>query len=176
MAAAVALLAGCSGGPAKPASAGQPAASHSATAGLAVGAQRKALAARYLAIAQAGNKRLEVEFDQLHREDRLRLAAAHRDLREIAATERLFDQRLPGIPFPGGDRADRAVPELGQPGKGKHDRGGGIVAVAGAAARRRAPPDGGQQAGRAGGRHPPRAARTAAARDELTRADLRATR
>jgi hypothetical protein len=65
-----------------------------------VGAQRKALAARYLAIAQAGNKRLEVEFGRLHKEDRLRLAAAHRDLLEAAATERLFDQRLLGIPFP----------------------------------------------------------------------------
>jgi len=100
MAAAVAVLAGCSGGPAKPASPGKAAASHPATAGLAAGAPREALAARYLAIAQAGNKRLEVEFDRLHEEDRLRLAAAHRDLREIAATERLFDQRLLDIPFP----------------------------------------------------------------------------
>jgi hypothetical protein len=101
MATAVAVLAGgCGGGPAKPASGGKPAASHSATAGLAVGVQRKALAARYLAIARAGNKRLEVEFDRLHKEDRLRLAAARRDLREIAATERLFDRRLLGIRFP----------------------------------------------------------------------------
>lgn len=100
MAAAVAVLAGCSGGPARPASTGRSAVSHSATAGLAVGAQRKALAARYLAIARAGNKRLEVGFDRLRTADRLRLAPAHRDLREIAATERLFDQRLLGIPFP----------------------------------------------------------------------------
>jgi len=99
-AAAVAVLAGCSGAPARPASAGKPAASHSATAGIAAGAPHKALAARYLAIAQAGNKRLEVEFNRLHEEDRLRLAAAHRDLREIAGTERLFDQRLLDIPFP----------------------------------------------------------------------------
>ena len=100
-AAAVAVLAaGCSGGPAKPASPGKPAASHSAVAGLAVGAQRKALATRYLAVAQAGNKRLEVEFDRLREEDRIRLAAAHRDLREIAATERLFDRRLLSLPFP----------------------------------------------------------------------------
>jgi len=99
MAAVVGVLAaGCSGVPAKPASPGQPTAS--AAAGLAVGAQRKALAARYLAIAQAGNKRLEVAFDRLHKEDRNRLAAAHRDLREIAATEQLFDRRLLGIPFP----------------------------------------------------------------------------
>jgi len=99
-AAAVAVLAGCSSGPARPAPAGKPAVSHSATAGLAAGAPRKALAARYLAIAQAGNRRLEVEFNRLHKEDRLRLAAAHRDLREIAGTERLFDQRLLDIPFP----------------------------------------------------------------------------
>jgi hypothetical protein len=98
-AATVVLAAGCSGGPAKPASPGKPAASHSAVAGLAVGAQRKALAARYLAVAQAGNKRLEVEFDRLREGDRIRLAAAHRDLREIAATERLFDRRLLSLPF-----------------------------------------------------------------------------
>jgi len=99
-AAAVVLAAGCNSVPAKPASPGKPAASHSAVAGLAVGAQRKALAGRYLAIALAGNKRLEAEFGRLHHEDRMRLAAARRDLREIAATERLFDRRLLGIPFP----------------------------------------------------------------------------
>jgi hypothetical protein len=88
MAAAAMLAAGCSGAPAKPASPGKAAASHSATVGLAVGAQRKTLAARYLAIAQAGNKRLEVEFDRLHDEYRMHLAAAHRD------------RRLLGIPFP----------------------------------------------------------------------------
>ena len=97
---AAVLAAGCSAGPAKPASPGRPAASDSAVAGLAVGAQRTALAARYLTVARAGNKRLEVEFDRLHEEDRMRLAAAHRDLREIAATERLFDRRLLGISFP----------------------------------------------------------------------------
>jgi len=94
------LAAGCSGVPAKTASPGQATASHAGATGLAVGAQRTALAARYLAIAQVGNKRLEVAFDRLHREDRNRLAAAHRDLREIAATERSFDRRLLGIPFP----------------------------------------------------------------------------
>jgi hypothetical protein len=101
MATAIAVLAaGCSGGPAQPAAAGRPSASRRATPGLAAGAQRAALAARYLAIAQAGNRRLEVDFDRLHEGDRRRLAAARRDLREIAATERLFDQRLLGIPFP----------------------------------------------------------------------------
>src|SRR5215468_10502551 len=101
MAAAVAVAAaGCTGVPAKSASLGRAAPSHSATAGLAVGAQRTALAARYLAIAKAGNKRLEAEFGRLHQADRKRLAAARRDLREIAATERLFDRRLLRIPFP----------------------------------------------------------------------------
>src|SRR5262249_1242707 len=73
---------------------------HSATSGLTVGAQRKALATRYLAIAVAGNRRLEAEFGRLHKQDRVHLAAAHRDLREIAATERLFDRRLLVLPVP----------------------------------------------------------------------------
>ncbi len=93
------LAAGCSGG-APPASQAQAATSHSAAAGLAVGAQRQALAARYLAVAVAGNHRLEAEFGRLHKQDRNQLAAAHRDLLQVAATERLFDRQLLGIPFP----------------------------------------------------------------------------
>jgi len=98
-----AFAAGCGGAPAQ--TTGTPAQTtgappHSATSGLTVGAQRKALATRYLAIAVAGNRRLEAEFGRLHKQDRVHLAAAHRDLREIAATERLFDRRLLGIPFP----------------------------------------------------------------------------
>jgi len=154
-AAAVAVLAGCSSGPARPAPAGKPAVSHSATAGLAAGAPRKALAARYLAIAQAGNRRLEVEFNRLHKEDRLRLAAAHRDLREIAGTERLFDQRLLDIPFPAAtDRIARFLNWVNQA------RAGMTAAAASAPSL-------------AGGRHPPQPARAASARDELIRADLR---
>jgi len=91
-----AFAAGCGGAPAQ--TTGAP--PHSATSGLTAGAQRKALATRYLAIAVAGNRRLEAEFGRLHKQDRVHLAAAHRDLREIAATERLFDRRLLGIPFP----------------------------------------------------------------------------
>jgi hypothetical protein len=64
-----------------------------------VGTQRKALAARYLAVAVAGNRRLEAEFGRLHTRDRMNLGAAHRDLLQVAATERLFDRRLLGIPF-----------------------------------------------------------------------------
>jgi hypothetical protein len=58
------------------------------------------LAARYLGVARAGNRRLEAEFGRLEGRDRTRLAAAHRDLRQVAATERLFDKRLLGIAFP----------------------------------------------------------------------------
>ena len=103
---AVALLcvavaaAGCAGGPAKsPAHRPSPSAS-ARTGGLATGAQRRALAARYLVIAKVGNHRLDVEFGHLHRRDRNNLAAAHRDLLQVAATERTFDQHLLQIAFP----------------------------------------------------------------------------
>ncbi len=64
------------------------------------GHARHALAARYLAIAEAGNRRLEIDFDGLHGRDRRNLAAAEADLRDAAATERLFDRRLLAIAFP----------------------------------------------------------------------------
>jgi hypothetical protein len=54
--------------------------------------------ARYLVIARAGNSRLEHDFDPL--EDRIKLGAARADLRDAAATERLFDRRLLRISFP----------------------------------------------------------------------------
>ena len=60
----------------------------------------RAAAARYLAIAAAGNRRLEVDFDSLAGRGRRRLAAAEGDLRDAAATERLFDRRLLAITFP----------------------------------------------------------------------------
>jgi hypothetical protein len=104
VAAVTVLAAGCSGGaahpaapPASPGPAGHPRAT---AAAIAAGAQRRELAARYLAIAKAGNRRLEAEFGRLKGRDRTRLAAAHRDLRQAAATERLFDTRLLGIAFP----------------------------------------------------------------------------
>jgi hypothetical protein len=90
--AATALMAGCAtaqpAGPARP---------HPA--------ERSASAARYLAIAQAGNRALEVEFDRLHGRDRAALAASRTDLRDIAATERLFDSRLRAISFPAAPEA-----------------------------------------------------------------------
>jgi hypothetical protein len=53
-----------------------------------------------LAIAQAGNQRLDVDFDRLEERDSNRLAAADADLRDAASTERLFDRRLMRIAFP----------------------------------------------------------------------------
>jgi hypothetical protein len=104
VAAATALAAGCSSGPARPAapraSPSPSAQARSIAAALPAGAQRRALAASYLAIAKAGNRRLETEFGRLEGRDRGHLAAAHRDLLEAATTERLFDERLLHIAFP----------------------------------------------------------------------------
>ena len=90
---AVLLAAGCAG--ARP---GVPAGPAASAAGAT--AARRATAAEYLAIARAGNRRLERDFDALAGRDRGRLAAADADLWDIAATERLFDRRLAGIAFP----------------------------------------------------------------------------
>jgi hypothetical protein len=88
------LGAGCASG--NPASAG-----HHVTSGAAADRQptQRVLAARYLAIAHAGNRRLDADFGRLDMRDRNRLAAAQADLRDIAATERLFDRRLLQIDF-----------------------------------------------------------------------------
>jgi hypothetical protein len=58
------------------------------------------LAAQYLRIADAGNRRLETDFDGLEKRDSRNLTAARADLRDAAATERLFDRRLMAIAFP----------------------------------------------------------------------------
>ena len=50
-------------------------------------------------IAVAGNRRLEIDFDRPAGRDRSGLPAAHADLRDVAATERLFDQQLADIAF-----------------------------------------------------------------------------
>lgn len=94
------LSAGCTA--AKPASlaAHRPASATAAAGGFASGSARRALAARYLAIANAGNRRLDAAFGRLQRRDRNRLAAAEADLKDAAATERLFDRRLLEIAFP----------------------------------------------------------------------------
>jgi hypothetical protein len=46
------------------------------------------------------SRRLDADFGRLERYDRNRLAAAEADLRDAAATERLFDRRLLRIAFP----------------------------------------------------------------------------
>ena len=75
--------------------------SHSSSSvGGAAKVQRVELAARYLAIAQSGNRRLEHDFDPLEDRDRNNLVRARADLRDAAATERLFDRRLRSIRFP----------------------------------------------------------------------------
>ena len=69
----------------------RPRAANSALAGVA---------ARYLAIANAGNRRLQAELDPFEGRDRNNLVRAKADLRDAAATERLFDSRLLAIAFP----------------------------------------------------------------------------
>ena len=88
------LAAGCAA--AKPA----PPTAHPAAGRIVSGPARRALAARYLAIANAGNRRLDADFGRLQGRDRNHLAAAEADLRDAAATERLFDRRLLQIVFP----------------------------------------------------------------------------
>jgi hypothetical protein len=75
-----------------------------------VGTHRRPLAAQYLVIARAGNRRLEADFDPLEGRDRNHLPAAKGDLRDAAATERLFDRRLLLIKFP--PRTERVVRDL----------------------------------------------------------------
>jgi hypothetical protein len=74
-------------------------ASSSSSAVATAGTLRQALARRYLTIAEAGNRRLERDFDALEDPDRNNLARARADLADAAATERLFDRRLRTIRF-----------------------------------------------------------------------------
>jgi hypothetical protein len=60
---------------------------------------RETLGRQYLAIAMAGNRHLEHDFDGL-RADHGDLALARAYLRDAAATERLFDRRLLSLPLP----------------------------------------------------------------------------
>jgi hypothetical protein len=93
------IAAGCGSG--SSGSAAQPSATRTAaTSVLATGAARRALAARYLVIARAGNERLEDDFDPLEKRDRDNLVRADADLRDASATEQLFDRRLLRIDFP----------------------------------------------------------------------------
>ncbi|MBO0771962.1 MAG: hypothetical protein J2P35_10945 [Actinobacteria bacterium] len=99
MACATAVASGCAGG----GTAGATPAGNATSAAPgrpAAGSGHRSLAARYLAIAKAGNERLEIDLDGLAGRDRNQLAAAKADLRDAAATERLFDRRLLRIGFP----------------------------------------------------------------------------
>lgn len=93
------LAAGCGGSSAQPhASSSAPA--RASPGGRPAAAPRRALAAQYLVIAKAGNRRLEIDFGGLAGRDRHNLRASLADLRDAAATERLFDRRLLAIRFP----------------------------------------------------------------------------
>jgi hypothetical protein len=81
-----------------------------ANSGLAIGPARRALAARYLAIARPGNRRLNADLDPLEQRDRNDLGRAKADLRDAAATERLFDRRLLRVAFP--PETDRVARDL----------------------------------------------------------------
>jgi hypothetical protein len=63
-------------------------------------AQRRVLAARYLAIATVGNRGLDRAFHGFDGPDNGDLVAARADLHDAAATERLFDRSLLAIVFP----------------------------------------------------------------------------
>jgi hypothetical protein len=58
------------------------------------------VAARYLAIARAGNRGLEHSLDPLEGRDKNRLGPARADVRYAANVERTFDRRLLKIRFP----------------------------------------------------------------------------
>jgi hypothetical protein len=60
----------------------------------------KAAAARYLAIAEPANHRLDAEVDGYADDERHHLVEAESDLRAEAATERRFDMLLAEVPFP----------------------------------------------------------------------------
>jgi hypothetical protein len=79
--------------PSPHASAARPA--HSADARVV----REQLADSYLAIAQAGNRRLEKDLGRLEDFDRIRLTTAKAALADADATERQFDHRLSLIEF-----------------------------------------------------------------------------
>jgi hypothetical protein len=93
------LSAGCTAGRLGP-QAQQSSSQATAKGALATRSAWRALRARYLVIARAGNHRLNGDFDPLEQRDRNDLVRAKADLADAAATERLFDRRLLGITFP----------------------------------------------------------------------------
>jgi hypothetical protein len=97
----VLLTAGCSssGAPAQT-SAQHSTAPHSTAASAATTAELRAMAAKYLAIAQPANRELDHELDGFKDHAKDDLAAARADLRAAAATERQFDRQLIALSFP----------------------------------------------------------------------------
>jgi hypothetical protein len=84
---------------------GAPARSISPTSSPSESASIRSLAARYLAIAEPANDRLDVEVDAYADNARHNLAAAESALRAEAATEHKFDRQLAAISFPPGIEA-----------------------------------------------------------------------
>jgi hypothetical protein len=93
---AVLAAAACGGGAAQTSSPSRSAGG----AALSSAARQRVLAARYLAIAESGNRRLDHDFDPLEDRDANNLTRARADLADAAATERVFDRRLLAIRFP----------------------------------------------------------------------------
>jgi len=81
-------------------SAGAQARSASPTSPASERASIRLLGARYLAIAEPANHRLDVEVDAYADNARHNLAAAEHALRAEAATEHKFDRQLAAISFP----------------------------------------------------------------------------
>lgn len=108
----VVLLTGCG---ARAGSSPHTSTSRAAAGGVVTGGHRNKLAAQYMVIARAGNRRLEDDFDPLGGRDRDHLAAARADVRDAAATERLFDRRLLRIRFgPGAEHVARRLYRINQ--------------------------------------------------------------
>jgi hypothetical protein len=81
-------------------SSGAPARSRSPTSSASENASIRSLGARYLAIAEPANHRLDVEVAAYAHNAHHNLAAAEQALRAEAATEHNFDQQLAAISFP----------------------------------------------------------------------------
>ena len=87
--------AGCAAGPS---TGGEPSTAPARSTGPAMAP--RALAAKYLAIAEPANHRLDIEVDAYADNAHHDLAAARKALRAEAATERQFDRSLAAISFP----------------------------------------------------------------------------
>jgi hypothetical protein len=97
----VMFVAACGGGTGAPSASvsGKPPGASSSSMPLAP-VQRRALAARYLAIADPANVALDAAVSRFHEHERRDLTAAAADLKEQASIERRFDRDLLEIDFP----------------------------------------------------------------------------